>query len=207
MIDVVRRLPRLVWDLVLLEIGLYKALGRWIARRPDVPAGWEPLPYGRLVVPIIWLWIFGSAVEVFAVDLLLSRWWTFLRIPVLILGLWGLVWMLGLMASFRMLPHLLGEATIRVRSGARTDIHVPLAAVTGVSVAEHGAEGIRFVRVVEDRLLVLVNGNTNVQLELAPGTVLRTSQGEVAPAYVGLWVDESREVAAELRRRLPAPSR
>lgn len=213
MTDLLRRLPRRAWELVLLEIALYAALGRWILRRPDVPDGATALPYGRLAVPIIWLWIFGSAVEVVAADLILSRWWTFLRLPVLALGIWGLVWMLGLMAAHRVRPHLLTEDTLVVRGPTRAEIRVPLAAVTKVTAVNHAGEGIRFVQVVDDRLLVLVSGNTNLEVSLAPGTVLSTGRtratplGEVAPSSICLWVDDPRAVAAVLRRRPAAPSR
>ena len=79
--DVVRRVLRFAWAALLLEITLYRALGRWVVRRPDVPAGTVPIGYSRLVAPMLWLWIFGSAVEVVVLDVLLSRWWTPLRIP------------------------------------------------------------------------------------------------------------------------------
>jgi hypothetical protein len=201
----VRRLPRLASDLVLLEVALYASLGCWILRRPDVPPGTTETHYGRLAVPLIWLWIFGSAVEVVAADLILSRWWTFLRIPVLALGIWGLIWMLGLMAAHRVRPHLLGDEELVVRSPTRTTVRVPLESVTGVAAVDGSIEGIRFVKVVDGRLFVAVSGNTNLELTLAPETVLTTngvtSLGEVTPSSICLWVDEPREVAALLRRR------
>jgi hypothetical protein len=142
-----------------------------------------------------------------AFDLILSRWLTFLRIPFLVLGVWGLVWMLGLMASYRMRPHLLTDTELHVRNMARTRVVVPLDSVTQVRVADVDESSIRSVRVVDDALLVLVSGRTNLQLTLAEGTTISSPVGEIAPATVGLWVDEPREVAAMLRRRRSAPLR
>jgi hypothetical protein len=176
-------------------------------RRPDVPAGATPVPYSRLATPVVWLFIFGSTVEVVAFDLILSRWLTFLRLPVLVLGIWGVVWMLGLMASYRMRPHLLTDDDLHVRNMARTDVVVPLDAVTDVRVAGDDEPGIRSVKVVGDALLVLVSGRTNLQLTLAEGTPITTPQGRLTPATVGLWVDEPREVAELIRRRRSAPAR
>lgn len=203
----VRRVLSVLCDLLVTELALYSQLVRWIIRRPDVPAGATPVPYSRLATPVVWLFIFGSTVEVVAVDLILSRWMTFLRIPFLVLGIWGVVWMLGLMASYRMRPHLVTDTDLHVRNMARTDVVVPLDAITRVQVADVDEGGIRSVRVIDDRLLVLVSGRTNLQLTLAEGTTIATAHGEITPATVGLWVDEPREVAELVRRRLSAPLR
>ena len=196
-----------VREAIATELALYGQLLRWLTRRPDVPEGATPVPYARLATPVVWLFIFGSTVEVVAFDLILSRWWTFLRIPFLVLGVWGLVWMLGLMASYRMRPHLLTATDLHVRNMARTHIVVPLDSITQVRVADVDDSSIRSVRVVEDTLLVLVSGRTNLQLTLAEGTTLSTPRGEIAPSSLGLWVDEPREVAEMLRRRRSAPLR
>lgn len=205
--DLARRALPVVRDLLVTELALYGQLVRWIIRRPDVPAGATPVPYSRLATPVVWLFIFGSTVEVVAFDLILSRWMSFLRIPFLVLGIWGVVWMLGLMASYRMRPHLVTDTDLHVRNMARTDVVVPLDAITRVQVADVDEGGIRAVRVIDDRLLVLVSGRTNLQLTLAEGTTIATAHGETTPATVGLWVDEPREVAELVRRRLSAPLR
>ena len=66
--DLVRRARRLAWAALKLEVTLYLALARWVAQRPDVPAGTTPIGYSRLVAPMLWLWIFGSATEVVVLD-------------------------------------------------------------------------------------------------------------------------------------------
>ncbi|RYB94049.1 hypothetical protein EUA93_06595 [Nocardioides oleivorans] len=197
----VRRTLAVVREVLASEVALYRQLGRWITRRPDVPPGATPVPYSRLATPVIWLFVFGSTIEVVAFDLILSRWLTFLRIPFLVLGIWGVVWMLGLMASYRMRPHLLTDTALHVRHMARTEVVVPLEAIASVRVADRDEGGIRALRVVDDDLLVLVSGRTNVQLTLAAGTTLGTPLGELGPDAVGLWVDEPRAVAELLRRR------
>lgn len=202
-----RRALSLAREAFLIELALYGQLGRWITRRPDVPAHATAVPYARLATPVIWLFIFGSAVEVVAFDLILSRWLTALRIPVLVLGIWGLVWMLGLMASYRMRPHLVTDAALHVRNAARTEVVVPLDAIEQVRVADVDVPGIRAVRVMDDQLLVLVSGRTNLQLALSEGTTIASPHGQITPATVGLWVDEPREVAELLRRRRSAPLR
>jgi hypothetical protein len=199
-----RRLPALAWEAVLLELALYRSLARWVARRPDVPAGATPIGYARLVGPMLWLWIFGSAIEVVVVEVVLRQveagWAEFVQVPLLVLGIWGLVWMLGLMAAYRVRPHLLSADRLRIRNGARTWVDVSLEAVVIAQAVEHELPGtIRSVHHQDGVLLVGVSSRTNLLLVLSGPTVLRTSKGESIADRVGLWVDEPRAVAETLR--------
>lgn len=210
--DLVRRARRLAWSAVRLEVTLYLALGRWIARRPDVPVGTTPIGYSRLVAPMLWLWIFGSATEVVVLDVLLSRWWTPLRIPLLVVGVWGLVWMLGMMAAYRTRPHLLGAGAIQVRDGIHARVDVALDRIASVRSADHELPGLLKSVHVEGEgddatLLIGVSSRTNLELVLTGPTTLKTPNGPTTVTRVGLWVDEPREVAEALRRRLSAPLR
>ena len=208
----VRRVRRLAWAALKLEVTLYLALGRWIARRRDVPPGSVPIGYSQLVAPMLMLWIFGSAVEVVALDVLLSRWWTPLRIPLLVVGVWGLVWMLGMLAAYRVRPHLLGEHVLQVRDGIHARVDVPLEAIAGVRTVDHELPGLlKSVHVEGEEpdanLLIGVGSRTNLELVLTGPTVLETPHGPTTVTRVGLWVDEPREVAEVLRRRRSAPLR
>ena len=219
--DGVRRALRLAWAALRLELTLYQALVRWIGRRPEVPQGTVPIGYSRLVAPVLWLWIFGSAVEVVVLDVVLSRWWAPLRVPLLVLGVWGLMWMLGMMAAYRVRPHLLGERTLLVRDGIHARVDVPLERVAGIRRVEHelpgilrsvhleGVEGVEGVEGEEPEALLLVGvgSRTNLELVLTGPTVVTTPRGSVSVSRVGLWVDEPREVAELIRRRRSAPAR
>lgn len=207
---VVRRLPTFVWEALLFELALYRSLARWVARRPDVPRGARSVGYARLVAPMLWLWIFGSAVEVVVVEVVLRHldqpWAEAVRLPVLVLGVWGVLWMLGMLASFRVRPHLLTQSALVLRSGARTWVAVPLRAVASARTVEHELPGvIRSLSVEGPLVLIGVGSRTNLELALSEPTRLSTSKGEVTATRVGGWVDEPREVAALLRPRLASP--
>lgn len=205
-----RRLPGLLREALLLELALYRSLGRWVARRPDVPRGATPIGYSRLVVPMLWLWIFGSSVEVVVVEVVLRHvdqaWAAAVRVPLLVLGVWSVLWMLGMLASYRVRPHLLTDTDLRVRSGARTWLDVPLEAVASSRPVEHELPGVLRSLHVDDALaLVGAGGRTNLELVLAGPTTVSSSMGELTVGRVGLWVDEPREIAAQLRPKLGAP--
>ncbi len=202
-----RRLPGLLRDAVLYELSLYRSLVRWLVRRPDVPRAAKPIGYSRLVAPMLWLWIFGSTVEVIVVEVVLRHldqpWAYAARGPMLVLGIWGVVWMLGMLASYRVRPHLLTDTELRVRSGARTWLVLPLDAVEATRPVEHDVPGvIRSLHVEGELALVGAGGRTNLDIMLTRPTTVSTSKGEVTVTRVGIWVDEPREIAAQLRPQL-----
>jgi hypothetical protein len=208
-VSLLRRVPRLALEALLLELALYRALVRWVARRPDVPAGATPIGYARLVAPMLWLWIFGSAVEVVVIEVVLRHldqgWAEAIRLPLLVLGVWGVAWMLGMLASHRVRPHLLTPDHLTARSGARTWLTVPVAAIGSTRSVEHQLPGVIRSLHVEDALaLVGVGSRTNLELVLTGPTKLDTSGGEVSVERVGIWVDDPREVAGLLRPRIGA---
>ena len=201
------RLPALLWEALLFELALYRSLARWVTRRPDVPTGAVSMGYSRLVAPMLWLWIFGSAVEVIVIEVLLRHldqpWAEAVRLPLLVLGVWGVLWMLGMLASFRVRPHLRTQSEVVLRSGARTWVVVPLQAIESTRTVEHELPGvIRSLHVDDQLVLVGVGSRTNLELVLSAPTPLSTSKSEVTATRVGLWVDEPRKVAALLDPRL-----
>ena len=119
---------RVVWELRRLGPMPQKSLADAIGVRARSITGFvdaltttgfvtrEPHPTDRreiLESLVIWLFIFVSAVEVVAVELLLP--WESLRLPFLVIGIWGLVWMLGLLASITVHWHLVSDVGLRVR--------------------------------------------------------------------------------------------
>lgn len=197
---------RLAREVVLLEIAIYRCLGRWIARRPDVPAGATAIGYSRLAVPMVWLWIFASATEVVVIELILrtvdAGWAEAIRLPLLVVGVWGLLWMLGLLAAYRVRPHLLLDDRLRIRVGPRVWADVPYVAIESCQSADRDLpSSIRTMYGEDDLLLIGVSGRTNLQLTLAAPTALATLRGERTVSHVGLWADEPREVARLLQGR------
>jgi hypothetical protein len=206
-----RRLPALLREAFLFELALYRSLARWVARRPDVPSGATPIGYSHLITPMLWLWIFGSTVEVVVVEVVLRHldqpWAAALRMPLLLLGIWGVAWMLGMLASNRVRPHLLTDTELRVRNGARTWLTVPLEAIESSRPVEHEVPGvIRSLHVENALALVGAGSRTNLELVLDGPTTVSTSKESVTVDRVGIWVDEPPAIAAQIKPRLGALS-
>ncbi|MDT9593672.1 hypothetical protein RDV89_11380 [Nocardioides zeae] len=198
---VVRRLLR-------LEAAGYASIGRWVRRRPDVPEGSEAVGYSQVSGPMMWLFVIGSAVEVVVVHVLLHR-WPWVQWPVAVLGVWSLLWMVGLLAGVRTHPHLLTPSALRVRSGPTVEVEVPYARIAEVVGRERElSSSVRVGEVADDWYAIGVSGSTNVQVVLtepmelpAPGL---TGEGTVVVGTIGLWADDPRALTRTLRERAPS---
>lgn len=111
-------------SLLRYEMGLWLALYRWIFRRPaPVPPGSVPFTYSGAVTTVLTAFIVVSAIEIPILDLLLP--WTIARIISVVVGVYGLFWMIGLMATMRVYPHLVGESGVRIRKSIALDLTIP----------------------------------------------------------------------------------
>ena len=199
------RTLRLSKHALIFELNIYRSLLRWLLRRPSVPAGFEPVGYGRLATPMMALWIFGSALELPLAHVLVP--WHGVRIALLIIGGWGLLWMLGALAGLRSYPHLLGSDTLRIRNGAMHDIAVPWEAIAQITIQDRSLPSSMWVLQPEEtergtHLNVAVSGRVNLHLALREPRALRTRKAETVITGVSLWVDDPREVAARIRQEV-----
>jgi hypothetical protein len=193
----------LVKHALVFELNIYKSLLRWLSRQPSLPAGFEPVGYARLATPMLALWIFGSALELPLVHVLVP--WHGVRISLLIVGVWGLLWMIGLLAGLRSYPHLLGADVLRIRNGALHDIAIPWSAISHVTTEDRSLPSSMWVLQPQEtdrglHLNVAVSGRVNVHLVLHEELAVHTTKGEMVIAGASLWVDEPRDVAARIRR-------
>lgn len=200
------RLLALARHAVVFEVRLYRSLFRWVVRRPDLggPAD-EPVSYARTVTPVMWLWFFASAVEIPVIHLLVP--WDGVRVALLAVGVWGLLWMVGLLASLSVHPHLLGAQTLRVRHGASHHIEVPWDTVASVTHREHSLDSSVWTLQPREsergvNLQVAVSGHVNVHAQLRAPTRISTAKGEMEISELSFFADDPRVAVARARRRL-----
>ena len=188
------------------ELGLYRSLFRWVTRRPVVPSpDIEAFGYAKLVTPLMWLWIFASGVEIVVVDLLIP--WRTIGIIVLVIGVWGLLWMVGFLASLSVYPHLLSESAIRVRNGSSIDIAVPWDAIATISSQRRDLPSS--IRTLQSRetetgtdLQVGVSGQTNVHVVLRHHMTVPTPKGSRQITELSFWADDPRALVTRARNSL-----
>ena len=157
---------RLLRWLVVTELRGWRSLFYLVIRRvPGRKPGVMTFGYGKELGPVIGAIIFGSALELVVVHLLLP--WETIRLIADILSLWGLLWMVGYLAGVLVYPHLVGPDELRVRYGAGVDHRIPWDAVAEVKVKRRSASD-------EDGVTtVAVLNRTKVDVRLRDGTEVR----------------------------------
>lgn len=202
-----RQAGRVARRLLVAELRSYRALARWLARRPDVPAGATGFRHVGVILPVLWTFIGISAVELVAVHLLLP--WPGVRLVADVLGAWGLVWMLGLTAALSIRPHVVDGSGVRIRSGTAAEVFVPWDAVAAVAVRRRMREksrGVQLDRGDAGTVLNLVAGSqTNVDLALRRPLDLAPPDGRETVSAVRLYCDDPKAFVAAARERLEAP--
>ena len=185
------------------EVGIWLGLGRWLHRRwrPPVVAGATEHGYARLVSPMIWLFVAMSAVEMAVLHLVLP--WATARGVSLVLGLWGLLWMLGLLAGLRAHPHVVGPGGLRLRYRTAVDVALPWSSVAEVAARSGDHPGSRTIRLVESEqgtvLVLAVGGQTSVDVRLVQPLVVRLPAGPVEVVALRVHADDPRGLVAAVR--------
>lgn len=187
---------------VQMEIGSWQSLYRFVLRRPRVPAGASGFTYHRAVLAVHLTITAVSVLELVVVDVLVHR-WPAVRIPLLVLGLWGVAWMLGMLAAMVTRPHAVGPEGIRVRYTTDVDVAVPWDAVDAV---------VRRTRIREEKAPRLAHGDdvlnlwmqdrTTVDVDLDRPVHIRLPEGTATVRRISLFADDPAAFLAAVRRHV-----
>ena len=187
-----------------LEIRSYQSIYRWLFRRPRVPTGAVPFSYHQPVLAILIVLLVVSVVELVVVDLIVHR-WASVRIPLLVVGLWGVVWMFGLLCGMICRPHAVGPEGIRVRSGSEIDLSVPWDDVHAVTrrkrvrkdkepkITDDGAMRTLHLRIGEE---------TTSEITLERPIEYRLPHGRETVERIALYVEDPGGFMDEVRRHI-----
>jgi hypothetical protein len=187
----------------------WRSLARWVRRRPDVEPGARPFGYHGATLPLMIVFVVVSALEVVAVDVIVpwSPAWLWLRITLLAVGIWGVMFALGMVAGVIVHPHTVGPEGVRIRSGPRLDVRVP--AVERARAVRRTRDG-RSVQVEDGILYLPAASQTTVELVLNAPIEVDLPTGAATVRAIHLHADDAagfvraiREQAGE--RSTPAP--
>ncbi|MET0811722.1 MAG: hypothetical protein ABWY03_01620 [Microbacterium sp.] len=196
------RIARAAWR---AEIGVWVSLYRFVFVRPRVPAGASGFRYHSPILTILVVFIVLSAIEIPIIDLMVHP-WPWIRIPLLIAGIWGVTWMLGLLLGFLTRPHAVGPDGIRARYGADVDIDLPWDAVASVERSRDVAEKAPKVRLEDGygRTLALrIQNETNVLVVLERPVIATLGSDRHEIDAVRLWTDDLEGFLAAVRTHIP----
>ena len=171
------------------EGAMWRSLYRWIRRKTDTGGpGAVMFSYVGVVKPILIVLIAVSAIEVPIADLIVSRLvpWPWVRFAVLAVGVYGLIWMLGLLAGLWIHPHVVDDAGLRVRNGPHVDVSLPWDAVAAVRRHYRSLPSSRAVQVERAHDNVIVNiatgGQTSIDVVLREPTTITAGKAADEPA-------------------------
>lgn len=170
------------------ELKVFGALWHGIRGRRVLPPDARAIGYaGGLALPMGILVVLG-VVEIVAAELLVP--WLWLRLVLLIAGLYGLLWVLGLLAATRVYPHAVGPAELRLRFAVLTEVVVPLAKLGAVRRELCGSHD-GMVEAGDGTLSFAVNGTTNLVLALTePHRVDLGRRGSHSIERIRLYADD-----------------
>jgi len=191
-----------------MEIRGYQSIWRLLARRPRVPERAHGFSYHDPILPALAVFLVVSAVEVAIVDVVLHR-WPVVRFPLLVLGLWGLLWMFGMLSGVLTRPHSVGPHGIRVRYGPEVDISLAWDDIESVERRPHTRNGKEPDVVVDQAgnraFHQRVNDQTNRVITLVAPTEIRLPRGIEVVSSIALYADDPRAFLDEVRRVAGAP--
>jgi hypothetical protein len=189
----------------LMEIRGYQSIYRFLFRRPRVPAGAEGFSYHQPILAIMIVFIVVSVVEVIVVDRIVSR-WAYVRIPLLIISIWGLVWMLGFLFGMLVRPHSVGTDGIRVRYGSEVDIPVAWNDVHSVTRRKQAVQDKQPKVTIDDNglatLHMRIQNETNIEVRLVRPVRLKLPHGTETICTVKLYADDPKGFMDAVRGHL-----
>lgn len=188
--------PKLVRPAINEARMLHLALLRWGAPA-DVPDGSRPFIYHTYLTPMLITFVVLQLIELSVVHFLLMLWNPTVAWVLLALSVWGVIWTIALIKSFRIYPVLLDDTSVRVRSGMIYDFEVPLDRIAdyerGFTSEELDAKSV---------LNLAILSAPNVSLRFASPVVIPTFFGGTRELTgVGLRLDDSAAFIAALSDR------
>ncbi|OYN93432.1 hypothetical protein CGZ94_20950 [Enemella evansiae] len=189
------------------EAAGWRSIARAVTRRPWVPVGATGFHYDSTVRGPLIAFTVVSVVEVVAVDLLTQR-WPAVRFPLLVLGIWGALFMVGMLLGNITHPHAVGPAGISMRSGGDIDLEFPWSAIHSVAhrVRRHPeAPGLGVTGPPERlTLMQVIDERTNMEIVFEEPWQVRLPDGTLRVEKVQLYADHPREFLAAAREHLRA---
>lgn len=186
-----------------MEVGGWLSIFRFVFRRPRVPSGAAGFAYHQEVLPLFIVFIAVSLIEIVVVDLAVHP-WPSVRIPLLVVGIWGLTWMLGMLFGFLTRPHAVGPEGIHIRQGSEVDIFVPWQSFDAFAVRKDESSAPRLTREADGVVLRLrVQSGTNLEIELFEPAEVRLPQGRVILRRIRFHADSPTDFLKAVRQNLP----
>ncbi|RCG16800.1 hypothetical protein DQ384_40075 [Sphaerisporangium album] len=199
-----RLVPAPLRRIIGFELKAMASVVSWVAHRRDgVPPGATAASYSREQTPMLLMVLFVMIVETVGLDLLLSAFDVpaGVRVPVLVIDVYGIVIVLAYAAASVTRPHVATPGELRIRHGVHLDVRVPRDQIASArSSRNYNERGM--ITVSGDTLAVAVSSQTNVTIDLTrPLTVTRPLGSQVDVTTIRFFADNPVTVLNALNSR------
>lgn len=151
----------------LTELRAFHSLGLAALRRQQVRPGAIPFGYtrGSATIPLVLIGL--SVAELVIVHFMVP--WPWLRLVLLLLTVWGVLFVLGFLAIRRVHPHVVDGNELRLRWGHETVLATPLKNIASAALQVNHAH--TQPAIADERLILTQFQSTNVRLRFADPVV------------------------------------
>jgi hypothetical protein len=178
-------MPRPMLMMIRHELGGVISIALLVRRRKDVPADATVIRYGANQKVFLLLMMFLGPVEIFLAELLVP--WSWLRTVLLILGIYGVLWLFGVYAGVHTRPHYIDDKHLVIRTGHLAAVSVDVGAVRSVRRETHdsyqGEKTKGMVSVKDGVVAVPGMSGTMLAVTLEPATPVRVQGRGTVPAH------------------------
>ncbi|GLW05702.1 hypothetical protein Misp01_08320 [Microtetraspora sp. NBRC 13810] len=199
-----RLVPAQVRKIMHFDFQGVASIALWVARRRHgVPPGATAVPYASGQSMMTWVFIFAMVLETVALELMLQSMNvpTGLRVAVLVIDVYSVVFALGLQAGAVTRPHVVSPDELRVRYGAFFDLRVPRELITSVQTARSFNE-TGMVTAADGRVTVAISSRINVVVHLSePVPVTRPLGRRTEATTIRFYADDPKAALQALQPR------
>ncbi|MEV0124981.1 hypothetical protein AB0I16_26185 [Streptomyces sp. NPDC050703] len=200
-------LPRPMLTLIRHELGGVTSIALLVRGRKDVPADATVIRYGANQKMLILVVMFMEPLEIFLVELLVP--WPWLRTALLVVSVYGVLWLFGFYAGVHTRPHYIDGERLVIRTGHLAAVSVDAGAVRSVRRETHdshqGERAKGMVSVKDGVVAVTGMSGTVLAVALEPDTPVRVQgRGTVLAHAVRFDADELEPAVRAIRERTEA---
>lgn len=194
---VAERAPWPIGFLTSHELRLFSMVGAGLLRRRHIAADAVAVEYASQVRPLLITFTALSAIEIPVLDALLP--WMTARLILLVVGVYGLLWAVGMLLSVWVRPHTVSPTELRIRFAIHLDIPVPTHLVAAVRTDLCGRHQ-KTVETQDGTLAVALSGTTNVVVDLVGPHQVHLGRGRwVAVRRVRFCASDPRAAVSAIR--------
>ena len=168
-------IPNPVIKLAKHESSMWRLVGYLLRRKINIPPNAIAFNYGSEQRAIYFVLIMISIIEIIVVELIIP--WHSIRIFVLVISIYGAIWLLLFFMSFRINPHYIDEKSVVLRIGLLEKLSVPLDEIKHVRSLQKTWNN-KFLSIGNNEAVIKHGSDTNIEIVLH-SPILLVSQTNV----------------------------